>query len=36
MGHKGTQMGKTAYNHLALYKDHLLATMQQATAGEAF
>jgi integrase len=35
MGHKGTQMGKTAYNHLALYKDHLLATMQQATAGEA-
>jgi integrase len=36
MGHKDTRMGKTAYNHLALYKDHLLSTMEQATAGEAF
>jgi len=36
MGHKGTQMGKTAYNHLALYKEHLMQVMQQATAGETY
>jgi integrase len=31
LGHKGGRMAETQYQHLALYSDHLMETMRQAT-----
>jgi integrase len=33
LGHRDGHMAETQYQHLALYGDHLMETMKQATEG---
>lgn len=36
LGHKNARMAETQYQHLALFGDHLMQTMQQATEGVTY